>query len=41
MGKDIGDEDLMMSYQAGNAASFETLYQRHKGAASPANYWSG
>ncbi len=32
MGKGIGDEDLMMSYQAGDAASFETLYQRHKGA---------
>jgi len=32
MGKGIGDEDLMMCYQAGDAASFETLYQRHKGA---------
>ncbi len=31
MGKDIGDEDLMLSYQAGDAASFEILYQRHKG----------
>ena len=31
MGKDFSDEDLMLSYQAGDAASFETLYQRHKG----------
>ncbi|MFT5351920.1 MAG: RNA polymerase sigma-70 factor (ECF subfamily) [Planctomycetota bacterium] len=31
MGFDVGDEELMLSYQAGDAASFEILYQRHKG----------
>jgi RNA polymerase sigma-70 factor, ECF subfamily len=31
MGKDKSDEELMLSYQTGDAASFETLYQRHKG----------
>ncbi len=31
MGKDLSDEDLMLSYKSGDAASFETLYQRHKG----------
>ena len=25
------DEDLMISYQQGNAAAFEVLYERHKG----------
>jgi len=25
------DEDLMLSYQQGNAAAFEVLYERHKG----------
>ena len=28
---EISDEDLMMSYRAGDAEAFETLYQRHKG----------
>ena len=28
---EISDEDLMMSYSAGDAEAFETLYQRHKG----------
>jgi len=32
MGKDIGDEELMLGYQTGDAASFEALYQRHKAA---------
>ena len=31
MDKELSDEDLMLSYKTGNAASFETLYQRHKG----------
>lgn len=30
MGKDFSDEELMLRYKAGDAASFETLYQRHK-----------
>jgi len=25
------DEDLMLSYQQGDAAAFEVLYERHKG----------
>jgi RNA polymerase sigma-70 factor (ECF subfamily) len=29
---DISDEDLMMSYSAGDAEAFEILYQRHKGS---------
>ena len=28
---DPGDEDLMLSYAAGDAAAFEALYARHKG----------
>ena len=31
MEKDVCDEDLMLGYQAGDAAAFETLYRRHKG----------
>ena len=31
MMEDIRDEDLMLSYQQGNAAAFEVLYERHKG----------
>jgi RNA polymerase sigma-70 factor, ECF subfamily len=31
MDKELSDEDLMLSYKTGDAASFETLYQRHKG----------
>jgi len=30
--KDDTDENLMLRYQQGNAAAFETLYSRHKGA---------
>ena len=29
---EIPDEDLMMSYSAGDAEAFEILYQRHKGS---------
>src|SRR4051812_44708757 len=29
---DPGDEDLMLRYCAGDAAAFETLYRRHRGA---------
>jgi len=31
MEPDRSDEDLMMMYQAGDAAAFEVLYSRHKG----------
>jgi RNA polymerase sigma-70 factor (ECF subfamily) len=30
-GADPGDEDLMLSYAAGDAAAFDALYARHKG----------
>ena len=29
---DSSDEDLMLAYAAGDAAAFDTLYARHKGA---------
>ena len=31
MDREIDDEDLMLSYKAGDASAFEVLYQRHKG----------
>ncbi|MBL1140729.1 MAG: RNA polymerase sigma factor [Proteobacteria bacterium] len=32
MDNDVSDENLMMSYASGDAAAFEILYARHKGA---------
>ncbi len=31
MMEDASDEELMLSYQQGNATAFEVLYERHKG----------
>ena len=31
MKTDVADEDLMLAYQNGDAASFDSLYARHKG----------